>query len=47
MKKDYYLWFVILFILICICILSYRSGCLDFMQDKPVYNVIQAQEVIK
>lgn len=45
MRKDYYFWFVILFILICVCVLSYRSGCASyFMQDKPVYQVIQAQE---
>jgi len=43
MKKDYYLWFVILFILVCVCVLFYRSGCASyFMQDKPVYQIRQS-----
>ena len=43
MKKDYYLWFVILFILVCVCILCYRSGCAShLMQDKPVYQLRQS-----
>jgi len=43
MKKDYYLWFVILFILVCVCVLCYRSGCASyFTQDKSVYQIRQS-----
>jgi len=26
MKKDYYIWFLVLFILVCGCVVSYRTG---------------------
>ena len=43
MKKDYYLWFVVLFILVCVCVLVYRSGCARiFIQPQPVYQIRQS-----
>jgi hypothetical protein len=45
MKKDYYLWFLIIFILVCSCIVSYRSGYdAGFTKGQTMCHIIIPEE---
>ena len=45
MKHDYYLWFLIIFVFICSCIVCYRYGYESgFIQGQSTCHVIVPQE---
>ena len=46
MKHDYYLWFLIIFVFICSCIICYRYGYASgFEQAQSTFEVIIPQEM--